>query len=317
MIIEGMQAAKAAGAVVSFDLNYRAKLWNISGGEQRAVEVLDRIVKNVDVLVGNEEDLQKGLGIPGPDVTATSKLDPSAFFGMIDQVDEEASAGEGGGDHAARSALDQSPQLERGGVDQRQDVQRADRGAGRVRPRRRRRRVRVGILLRPAHGRVAGGSGEARLGARRAADDVPGRHDDGDAGAGAVVRQGRLGEDPALMDIQEQAAKIKLLLMDVDGVLTNGRLYNVPDPEGKMVETKGFDSQDGIGLQWLSWHGIKTGVISGRALSGNRRSAPASARCRTSTRGTSRRSRFWRRSSPTPRSTPARWRTSATISPIS
>jgi len=86
VIIEAMQAAKAAGAVTSFDLNYRAKLWNISGGEQRAVEVLDRIVKNVDVLVGNEEDLQKGLGIPGMDVTKTSKLDPSVFFAMIDQV---------------------------------------------------------------------------------------------------------------------------------------------------------------------------------------------------------------------------------------
>lgn len=86
VIIEGMQAAKAAGAVVSFDLNYRAKLWNISGGEERAVAVLDRIVKNVDVLVGNEEDLQKGLGIPGPEVAAKSKLDPSVFFGMIDQV---------------------------------------------------------------------------------------------------------------------------------------------------------------------------------------------------------------------------------------
>ncbi|MBZ5729246.1 MAG: sugar kinase [Acidobacteriia bacterium] len=86
VIIEGMQAAKAAGAVVSFDLNYRAKLWNISGGEDRAVAVLDRIVKNVDVLVGNEEDLQKGLGIPGPEVAAKSKLDPSAFFGMIDSV---------------------------------------------------------------------------------------------------------------------------------------------------------------------------------------------------------------------------------------
>ena len=88
VIIEGMKAAKAAGAVVSFDLNYRAKLWNISGGEKRAVEVLDRIVKNVDVLVGNEEDLQKGLGIPGPEVAtaAKSKLDPSAFFGMIDNV---------------------------------------------------------------------------------------------------------------------------------------------------------------------------------------------------------------------------------------
>jgi 2-dehydro-3-deoxygluconokinase len=72
--------------VTSFDLNYRAKLWAISGGEQRAVEVLDRIVRNVDVLVGNEEDLQKGLGIPGVDVHTTSKLDPSAFFGMIGQV---------------------------------------------------------------------------------------------------------------------------------------------------------------------------------------------------------------------------------------
>ncbi|HSU66697.1 MAG TPA: HAD hydrolase family protein [Tepidisphaeraceae bacterium] len=66
------------------------------------------------------------------------------------------------------------------------------------------------------------------------------------------------------MDIQAQAAKVKLLLMDVDGVLTNGRLYNVPAPDGTMAETKGFDSQDGIGLQWLSWHGVKTGVISGR-----------------------------------------------------
>jgi 3-deoxy-D-manno-octulosonate 8-phosphate phosphatase (KDO 8-P phosphatase) len=66
------------------------------------------------------------------------------------------------------------------------------------------------------------------------------------------------------MDINARASKIKLLLMDVDGVMTNGKLYNVPGPDGKMVETKGFDSQDGIGLQWLSWKGIKTGVISGR-----------------------------------------------------
>ncbi len=85
-IIEGMQAAKAAGAIVSFDLNYRAKLWNIIGGHDHAVAVLDRIVKNVDVLVGNEEDLQLGLGIPGPEVAAKSKLDPSAFFSMMDNV---------------------------------------------------------------------------------------------------------------------------------------------------------------------------------------------------------------------------------------
>jgi len=62
----------------------------------------------------------------------------------------------------------------------------------------------------------------------------------------------------------ELASKIKLLLMDVDGVMTDGKLYNVPGPDGKMVETKGFDSRDGIALQWLSWKGIKTGLISGR-----------------------------------------------------
>jgi 3-deoxy-D-manno-octulosonate 8-phosphate phosphatase (KDO 8-P phosphatase) len=66
------------------------------------------------------------------------------------------------------------------------------------------------------------------------------------------------------MDITSQAAKIKLLLMDVDGVLTDGKLYNVPDGQGNVVETKGFDTHDGIALQWLSWKNIRTGVISGR-----------------------------------------------------
>jgi 2-dehydro-3-deoxygluconokinase len=86
LIIEAMKAAKAAGAVTSFDLNYRAKLWNIWGGHAKALEVLGRIVEHVDVIVGNEEDLQKGLGIEGQDVEAASKLDPSAFFGMMDNV---------------------------------------------------------------------------------------------------------------------------------------------------------------------------------------------------------------------------------------
>jgi 2-dehydro-3-deoxygluconokinase len=86
VIIEGMKAAKAAGAITSFDLNYRAKLWNIWGGQERAQSVIHRIVENVDVLVGNEEDLQMGLGIPGPEANSKSKLDPSTFFGMIDQV---------------------------------------------------------------------------------------------------------------------------------------------------------------------------------------------------------------------------------------
>jgi len=89
VIIEGMQAAKAAGAIVSFDLNFRAKLWQIFGGLSTAQETLRRIVANVDVLVGNEEDLQKGLGLKGPDVEAKSKIDPTAFFGMMDQVHKE------------------------------------------------------------------------------------------------------------------------------------------------------------------------------------------------------------------------------------
>jgi 2-dehydro-3-deoxygluconokinase len=67
-------------------LNYREKLWNASGGAKRAVAVLGRIVEHVDVLVGNEEDMQKGLGVAGPEVAAASSLDPSTFVGMIDRV---------------------------------------------------------------------------------------------------------------------------------------------------------------------------------------------------------------------------------------
>jgi 3-deoxy-D-manno-octulosonate 8-phosphate phosphatase (KDO 8-P phosphatase) len=65
-------------------------------------------------------------------------------------------------------------------------------------------------------------------------------------------------------DLERRAAGIRLLLMDVDGVLTDGLLFNIPGPDGRMHETKGFQAQDGIALQWLTWHGIQTGVISGR-----------------------------------------------------
>ncbi|MGD0731867.1 MAG: PfkB family carbohydrate kinase [Terracidiphilus sp.] len=86
LVAEMMKAAKAAGAVTSYDLNYREKLWKVQGSDQHAVETIGRIVENVDVLMGNEEDLQRGLGIPGPEVAAASKLDPSVFFGMMDAV---------------------------------------------------------------------------------------------------------------------------------------------------------------------------------------------------------------------------------------
>jgi 2-dehydro-3-deoxygluconokinase len=81
-----MKAAKNADAVTSFDLNFREKLWSIWGGQSKAERVIAKIVENVDVLIGNEEDLQKGLGISGPEVNAKSKLDPTAFLGMIDKA---------------------------------------------------------------------------------------------------------------------------------------------------------------------------------------------------------------------------------------
>ena len=86
LVIEGMKAAKAAGAVTSLDLNFRAKLWQISGGLETAQTTLRRICEHVDVLVGNEEDLQKGLGLKGPDVESKSKIDPTAFFSMMGDV---------------------------------------------------------------------------------------------------------------------------------------------------------------------------------------------------------------------------------------
>jgi 2-dehydro-3-deoxygluconokinase len=89
VIIEGMQAARASGAVTSLDLNYRAKLWASVGGEARGQAVMRKIAGNLDALVGNEEDLQKGLGITGPDVARKSKLDPDAFFGLIERVVEQ------------------------------------------------------------------------------------------------------------------------------------------------------------------------------------------------------------------------------------
>ena len=91
LIVEGMKAAKAAGAINSFDLNYRAKLWAAIGGDAKGQQVIRTIVDQVDALVGNEEDLQKGLGIKGPEVDShkKSKLDPDSFFQMIDQAIEK------------------------------------------------------------------------------------------------------------------------------------------------------------------------------------------------------------------------------------
>ena len=86
LILEAMTAAREAGAVVSFDLNFRNLLWKKRGSREEAQATLRKIVSLVDVLVGNEEDLQHGLGIVGPKISGDAKLDPGVFFGMIDEV---------------------------------------------------------------------------------------------------------------------------------------------------------------------------------------------------------------------------------------
>ncbi|HNW60708.1 MAG TPA: sugar kinase [bacterium] len=89
LILEGMRAARKAGAINSFDLNYRAKLWAPIGGLQKAQQVLRSIVSEIDVLIGNEEDMQLGLGIPGPAAGARSEIKSEAFFAMIEKVVKE------------------------------------------------------------------------------------------------------------------------------------------------------------------------------------------------------------------------------------
>jgi len=95
LVLEAMQAAKKAGVLCSFDLNYRAKLWSLAAIErgldaaqasEESAKTLRKIVSYVDILVGNEEDLQKGLGLKGQDVESKSQLDPAAFLGMIESV---------------------------------------------------------------------------------------------------------------------------------------------------------------------------------------------------------------------------------------
>ena len=82
-----MSGARRHGTVVSFDLNYRPSLWNAFGGPARAREVNRRLVAQVDVLIGNEEDFTAALGfeVPGVDERLVD-LDVAGFEAMIDEV---------------------------------------------------------------------------------------------------------------------------------------------------------------------------------------------------------------------------------------
>jgi len=87
---EAMAAARARGALVSFDLNYRESLWRGAGGHERAIAVNRELVPLVDVLIGNEEDFSAALGF---NVKAASSqfadLDLDQFKSMIQQVVRE------------------------------------------------------------------------------------------------------------------------------------------------------------------------------------------------------------------------------------
>jgi len=87
MTIEAMKAAKAAGVITSYDLNYRASLWKSQGGKQRAMEVNRAVASYVDVMIGNEEDFTAALGfeVPGLD-EQISAIDPANFKKMIAEV---------------------------------------------------------------------------------------------------------------------------------------------------------------------------------------------------------------------------------------
>ena len=88
LIIEAMETARTAGAVVSFDLNFREKLWNASGGSGRAASVIQRIVEHVDVLLGLDEHFESSLGLSVPQPTDSPGVDPAAFLAAIPHVTE-------------------------------------------------------------------------------------------------------------------------------------------------------------------------------------------------------------------------------------
>lgn len=87
---EAMQAAKRTGAVISYDLNYRASLWKSIGGKAKAQEVNRKLAPMVDVMLGNEEDFTAALGFAVADLDEQhSKLEATGFKQMIKTVVKE------------------------------------------------------------------------------------------------------------------------------------------------------------------------------------------------------------------------------------
>jgi 3-deoxy-D-manno-octulosonate 8-phosphate phosphatase (KDO 8-P phosphatase) len=79
-----------------------------------------------------------------------------------------------------------------------------------------------------------------------------------------LARSIRAGSNEFPAAVAARARKIRILLMDVDGVLTAGQVFLMPLADGTAVEMKAFHSQDGAGLKLARDAGLRTGVISGR-----------------------------------------------------
>lgn len=88
LALEALRAAKAAGAVTSFDLNYREKLWRVRGGLPAAAHAFGSIADLADVIVGYEAALERELGIEPPAVRQASPLDANYFFALAERMHE-------------------------------------------------------------------------------------------------------------------------------------------------------------------------------------------------------------------------------------
>ena len=210
LIIEGMKAAKAAGAVVSLrpqlsreavgrGRRRRARRRRRSAGSSSTSTCWSATKKTCRrASASRAGSRDKGLGARS-----------SKFFGIIEKVvknfprikvvattlREVHST-----NRHAWSAVAGSTASSR----------RADVRARRLRPHRRRRRLRRRPLLRAAHRRAAGGRRQARLGPRRPAHHLPRRHHDGDARTGAGLCQGRIGQDSAIKFVNSQLPALQL-----------------------------------------------------------------------------------------------------------
>ncbi len=182
-------AAKAAGARVSADLNYRKKLWT----EAKAKEVMGPMMRNVDVVIANEEDLQSVLGVhvPGTDVTA-GQLNLDGFRKAAEQVTRDF------GPPQVAITLRESLSASDNGwsavfwdANEQHDVREPAIPRAARRSHRRRRQLRRRIDLRPGHRtRTAGGAAFRRRGERAEADN-PGRLQPGVAAGSGSAGRGR------------------------------------------------------------------------------------------------------------------------------